>query len=480
MLDLTIIRSFPPEKPLSTREWDRQAQEFVKALASIAESFWTASFGKQNILDHLNPATHTLPYLFALGTQTPPIGFRTKTEEWLERVVLFLVSFDPVQVRYAGDAWKVLMDGAFQAFTELVIADLSPLSTAMLRLDPTAGTFTSYHLQFVRLCLVHGTPSRALPLLDKTIYAFPQAPAKYPLEELRNENRELSNGFITARSGFAGAVTSETVLEYYLLGAHIYIGLRNYARARLFLECVILMPSPHHVCSAFQVEAYRQWILLGLLAEGAQYPALRNLDPLISKSLRATSKPYQALAEDYEKRDWRKFQAELDVGYQIWTVDGNLQLVQEVGHALFRSRVADLQRVYAALPMHQVASILSMPASVAQQMIQNMIHGGYLSAAILPSAEHSDGVLRFHGTSNTGPAPAAQPGFDLENKTKRLEVLVGHIKEADRRLRLTKEFVDHHKKTKKLGTDLDGEWADHMDLSWEAPPEEGDEDLMAV
>lgn len=484
---LAVMLSFPPGNvaKLSAKEYDKEMHTHLKKINAVSSSAWTKPVGKQSLLDLLNPAVNTIPFILALTEHIKAAGKdRTRQEILLNQAIIFFATFDPVQARYAGDQWVTLLQWTLQSMQKMSIIDLSPIYAAMLRLDPTAGTFTTNHLVFVRACLETGVPSQALPILDQNIYAFPTAPAKNAPEDLLSEAHELSNTFITTKTGFTSALRPENILEYYLLGAHIYIGCRNHSRARLFLEYILLTPNLNHATSALQVEAYKKWVLVGLLAEGRPYPLPRTHDQAVMKSIRAIAKPYDTLVEDFEKRDSRKYLAEADAGTQIWHDDGNLRLVHEAGNALLRYRVIDLQKTYAALPVSRVASHIGFAADVTLQMLQDMIRASHLHASISPGSASAagDAVLRFHSTSTSTSTSAAQADHDLEAQTLRIRALIASVRDADRRLQLTKEYVEHAKRAKRQSGGPDGDPADQMDLTYYDPPmlgDEGDEDIMA-
>lgn len=480
---LQALLSFPPEKHLSAQEYHKQATAYSQSLQNVPPSGWTKVVEKKSLLELLDPALNSLPYLYCLLEHTTTVGKDTKrTEELLSQVLIFFAGFDKVQVSYAGTQWRDLFCWTIETFRSLGTTNLSPLSAALLRLDPSAGTFTTMHLLFVRLCLETGGPSQALPIIDKNLYAFPQTLPKVVPDELASEEHEFSNAYITSKSGFSHKIHPEFVLEYYLLGAHVYIGRRNWKRARLFLEYVILYPSIHHATSALQIEAYKKWILVGLLAEGHPFSYPRTADQQVMKVFKSLAKSYEALADSFEKRDRNKFQAEQDVGTQVWTEDGNIRLVHEAGTALIKYRVADLQRTYAALPLSRVASHLDLPVDQTAQTIMQMIQQRQLNADIvLGGGDASDpAVLRFHPTEPS----AASPDADLEVQTKRIEEVIGFVRDADRRLQLTKEFADVSRRAKRAGAE--SELADQMDLDWNASSGpitvgdfEADEDIMA-
>ncbi len=469
----SALLEFPPDKTLSAKQYDAQAHAFVQKLDKADKAdkatFTRASGGKGNILDLLDPAVNTLPYLYALVAQSDSAGKdRSRHEEVLQRATIFFATFDAVQVRYASHIWERLLNYVLDMYPKLGLVDFTPIVTAMLRLDPACSTFTCAHLHLLHLCLQAGTPSQALPVLDKNITAFPQTPIKnVPDENLSDPNLQ-SNTFITAKSGFVlASIKPEHVIEYYLLGAFIYIGHRNFARARQFLEYILLTPTTNGSCSVLQVEAYKKWLLLGLLAQGKAYPLPRTHNAAVFKSLKAVSKAYETLVENFEKRAWAKFHAEVELGGQTWTDDGNARLVKEVGDALYRYRVLDLQKTYAALPVSRVATLLQASPSDTSALLNSMLQLGYINASISEPSS-ADPVLHFHDTDAPAPAPTSSDD-SLEAQTQRIQTLIAAIRDADRRLQLTKEYVEAQKRAKRGGAGPDGDLADQMDLTFDAP-----------
>lgn len=144
---------------------------------------------------------------------------------------------------------------------------------AMLRLDPSGATFTSTHLLYVQLCLEARILQEALPILDKPILGFPLQVIKGIEEEPLCADHPVSNGFITQTSGLSSTVNADAVHEYYLLGAIVYIGLRQWRKALTFLEHVLVAPT-QNVAVGLMLEAYRKWVLVALLVEGKVGPPL--------------------------------------------------------------------------------------------------------------------------------------------------------------------------------------------------------------
>lgn len=153
---------------------------------------------------------------------------------------------------------------------------LPPMREAMLRLDPSLSTFTSSHLRYVRICMENRAYQQAALLLDEDIYTFPAANnAGVDPSWLCSKDRD-SGSYITKSSGHSDKLTPGDVHEYYLLGATAYIGLKQYERAELFLEHVIMAPTAG-VVNGLMLEAYRKWLLVSLLVSGTVGHGLTSL-----------------------------------------------------------------------------------------------------------------------------------------------------------------------------------------------------------
>lgn len=206
-------------------------------------------------------------------------------------MVDFMDKFDPVQIRYGGVEFRHLIElvartaqaaskvsyfsyasssTACRADSVQPLAAIFPISSAILRLDPSSSCFTSSHLIFVRLCLEAREFYPALPVLDKDIYHFPLSSDKGGIHinpRFWCSHHEPHATFITNASGLSEKLDHRDHLQYFLFGAMIYIGLKDWERALLFLEVVIISPATI-TTSMIQVEAYKKWVLVSLLLNG--------------------------------------------------------------------------------------------------------------------------------------------------------------------------------------------------------------------
>ena len=82
-----------------------------------------------------------------------------------------------------------------------------------------------------------------------------------------SSHHDSSSTFITPDSGLSAKLEYRDHLLYFLYGAMIYMGLKKWKRALLFLGIVIMSPVVSNV-SKIQVDAYKKWVLVSLLYKG--------------------------------------------------------------------------------------------------------------------------------------------------------------------------------------------------------------------
>lgn len=117
-----------------------------------------------------------------------------------------------------------------------------------------------------------------------------------------------------------------------------------------------------------------------------------------------------------------------------------------------------------------------------------MIRDGHIKAKLaqptINGANTSNGspleVLRFLSHDPNQTPLGLQQDAILQAKYEQIERLSRHVKEADRKLALSKEYVDFVRRSKRAeGAGAPG-YEDPMEETWEAPAGgDGDEDMMA-
>ena len=83
-----------------------------------------------------------------------------------------------------------------------------------------------------------------------------------------HSNHESSSTYITQESGLSAKLDYRDHLQYFLFGAMLYMGLKEWKKALLFLEIAMTSPVTNNA-SKIQVEAYKKWVLVSLLYKGS-------------------------------------------------------------------------------------------------------------------------------------------------------------------------------------------------------------------
>lgn len=201
------------------------------------------------------------------------------------------------------DALSMVQPNTSEGIAQL----LDLMVIAMERLDPSLGTLTTSHLNFVRKCLLTQSFTQALRVIDKDIHSFP--PKTAPEGSLLCSAHHLSNGYITLESGLTAKLTLQDVQEYQMLCAMAYIGLRKWTEAKYHLEYVICTPT-NNTANGYMLEAYQKWLLVSLLVDGEVKNLPRPASGGAIKTMRAAAKPYDAIVEAFKQNSPAKLEAE--------------------------------------------------------------------------------------------------------------------------------------------------------------------------
>jgi COP9 signalosome complex subunit 3 len=141
-----------------------------------------------------------------------------------------------------------------------------------------------------------------------------------------------------------------------------------------------------------------------------------------------------------------------------------------------RSYVSRLSRTFSAIPVSNIAANVGGSAEDVAQYLETLIKGGYLNARLEQSEKSNAGtVLRFFLDPTHGPLAKTekQQQQALFEQTLRTNVLAEQVKDADYRVSLAKEYIDHLKRQNKK----QGAAGDAMDTAWDDGLD-AEEDIM--
>jgi len=258
------------------------------------------------------------------------------------------------------------------------------------------------------------------------------------------------------------------VHEYFLLAASIYIGLRRWEEALLNLECVLAAPT-QGTPSGLMLEAYQKWVVVGCLIHGRAPDAPKTVSANVLRILKAVAKSYDVLADIFQAGNPLRLQAEIAAGSTIWLDDGNMGLVQQLTAHLPRFFLLSLQRTYSAIPLSTVSRWLHQQPDQAHAFIEGLISTGALNAGIeLRDGANQEAVIRFFSNRSSGPLAKSEKEYsaDLVQQAARTNAMVDYVKMADRKLVLTKEYIENLRKRLRNKDEDAPASVEGMDTAW--------------
>jgi COP9 signalosome complex subunit 3 len=359
---------------------------------------------------------------------------------------------------------------------------VAPITSALLRLDSTGAMLTTSHVYLVKIALEAEAYAEVAPLLERPILYFPSSSQTKPKHPCDLNHSPAT--YICKQTNLTGHLKYYDVLEYFFYSGIVFMSLGRWEEALECLENAVTYPAKDGSVSKIMVEAYKKWILVGLLTHGT----LRNLPSTTSggasKSYHILGKPYESLAQIFESGSASRLKSEADYGTSIWLKDGNTGLVMHVLAAYQKWQIRNLAKVYSKISIQEVhnqttsaetGSKLPSPHAT-ETLVQAMIQQGELPATLDTAPDQQLSVLSF---SPGGPVLSeAQVQRELAASTLRIQALTKEIKETDVKLTHDKEYINFLRKQKKHlknGTAIDT-FAPH-EMDWHDPIE--DEDIMS-
>lgn len=230
---------------------------------------------------------------------------------------------------------------------------------------------------------------------------------------------------------------------------------RRYRDAFFFLEVVLSAPAVQNVASSVMIEAYKKWLLIGLLLNGTPPTVPRVASQTAIRHIRAIAKPYECVAEVFKANNIERLRAEIEVGNAIWQDDGNYGLMVEVFQSFRKFAILKLGKTFAALPISEVARRTSPDAANVDETkayLEAAIATGDVNAVTTTSDAGSNEMLRFLSAPTTQKSEAQMEAV-LASQTGELKVLLSHVQDTEYRIGISREYIDYLKKLKKMKED---------------------------
>lgn len=243
-------------------------------------------------------------------------------------------------------------------------------------------------------------------------------------------------------------VRPDSVLEYNFIRGLVYTSQREWADAQAAFQRAITHPCKEKGVSQISVDAYKRWLLIGLLRHGQEY-ALPSYTPTSVRSACASlAQPYISIAKLFTTPSASQLKAEAEAGVNVWTEDGTLPLVTEVISAYQKWRIINLRQVYSEISISQLTKdtasaetgeVLKEPSAVAA-LVQSMIDSGMLKGQL-----HADESGTPYLTFQDQQTLLTEQDFSREiaRSHHTIQTLAAEYKAVNERLSGNKEYVKH-------------------------------------
>ncbi|KAI2625883.1 hypothetical protein GGR54DRAFT_593409 [Hypoxylon sp. NC1633] len=481
----STLLAFPPgatlTRPVDVDNYDAAVKSHANKLFKVVKEYSDDIGGHfPHLLGLLNPAINSLSYLAVLHTLIiPGIASDAPRDLILEKLVLFLLTFDPQQCRYAGSYLLDIFQAAGSSQYLPPSAAVQALTTAILRLDPTGSILTSSHILLAKLAYKTNNIEPALQVIDKHIVFFPGM-ANY------GEPRYLCDldlpppAYISRETGLTAPLKPSSVVEYDLLCGMMYCSTRDWAKAHAAFERVISFPTREGGTSKIMVEAYKKWVLVGLLSEGKLTEAPSYTAVATNKLYGNFGKLYTAIAVLFITDSAKALKTEAEENTQLWLEDGNTGLIQEVLASYQKWRVLGLEQSYSKISISEIRQQTESAETGAalktdedvEMLIQNMLISGMLSGVI---EKNDDGTAFLTFLPPSTQLSEQELAKEISSTAVRLKQLRPIFKATKERLGTSKEYIRHVAKEEKRNSKIESDSNSAFDTF---DTQVDDEDLM--
>ncbi|KAF4950902.1 hypothetical protein FGADI_7876 [Fusarium gaditjirri] len=448
-----VLAAFTPTQAAahSVKKYDTAIRDHVAAVKLLfANQREVISANASQILQNIDPSIDSITFqavlLLSLQTSNPAPGSERST--LLDEILRFLLNFNPLQIRYVGSEFRKLLEyiAAGTLFTTSVTVEA--LAAAILRLDPTGSMFTSTHLTVIKIAYSTSWIEPALKVLDCDLTFYPGMAGQKDAKLLCDSNLHPAS-FISVDTGLTGDVKSSAILEYNHLAAQCYMSRRDWAKAYRALERVITHPLKDKGISKVMDEAYKRWLLVGLLKDGKE-PIIPSYTATIAKNTFSTlGTPYKNITTQFTTTNAAQLKADIEANRQVWEEDGTSSLIAEVVAAYPKWQIINLRDIYARVSISQVRlSTLSAETGeiltdddATARLVQDTIDSGLLKGELQPGNNGGELYLHFHDDNEV--MTEAKFAQQIALRYHNIESLGSQYKAANERLGNSKEYVKH-------------------------------------
>ncbi|XP_051114630.1 COP9 signalosome complex subunit 3 [Andrographis paniculata] len=312
------------------------------------------------LLNELDPAQHSLGYLYLLEACTDGPLSKEHSNEFILTVARFINVCSAEQIRLVPDKFisvcKRLRDQIM--LLDEPIRGVASMLTALRKLQTSTEQLTTLHPDFLLLCLLSKCYKTGLSILEDDIFEIDQP-------------RDL--------------------FLYCYYGGMICIGQKQFRKALELLHNVVT--APLLMISAITVEAYKKYILVSLIHLGqfsTSFP--KYTSSAAQRNLKNYTQPYLELVSSYSTGKVSELESCVQTNREKFENDKNLGLVKQVVSSMYKRNIQRLTQTYLTLSLQDIANTVQLNSPKEAEMhVLQMIQEGDIYATI----NQKDGMVRF-------------------------------------------------------------------------------------
>lgn len=313
-------------------------------------------------------------------------------------------------------------------------------------------------------------------IIDQDILFYPNMSGSRDARPLGDPTLPPTS-YISTSTGLTDQVKSSTVLEYNFYRGLIYMSRREWSNAQLAFEQAVSHPSKDKVVSKIMVEAYRRWVLVGLLSEGKAPTVPVHATPSAKSCYATVCKPYNNVATLFNTPRAAELKKEVEDNESVWQQDATTTLLAEILSAYQKWQIINLRQIYQRVAIDEVRQV-TLSAETGEPLadeqavfglIRQMIESGMLRGQV----EQHDGqsYLAFQEGDET--LSEADFAKQIAQSHHSVDSLAKQFRVMSDRLSVSKEYVRYVVREQKLAEKGGGDAGIAFDSQIE------DEDLMS-
>lgn len=236
----------------------------------------------------------------------------------------------------------------------------------------------------------------------------------------------VANTILRIDPGNTGIRITDYLTYYYYAGLALALAKQWEAAIKHLEACLI---APGQAASAVMVEAYKVYILCGVIARGRFLSLPAAACAMMDRIAHSLCSEYVDFALQCQSKNIKKMDKSLHECAHAFGRDNLLALAAQARFAVVKQSILSLTQIYLTLSLKDIAKEVDMDETMVHSLLREMKAEGMLHASIA-----KDGLVSFH---NKPPITT----HDVEERLTNLRTLVARVHQLDEEVMLSTDFA---------------------------------------